>query len=201
MRPGGMMEDIPMQPDGEDFVAAVPASAGDRYLYLLDDGLAVPDPVSRLLPDGVHGPTEIVDPKAFHWSDRTEHWPGLDLRDYVIYELHVGTFTPEGTFDGVIRKLDYLKQLGVTVIEIMPVAAFPGTRDWGYDGVSPYAVHSTYGGPDGLKRLVDAAHRVGLAVILDVVYNHLGPEGNYLPQVRAVLHFASQNAMGRCDQL
>ena len=104
------------------------------------------------------------------------------LRDYVVYELHVGTFTPEGTFDGVISKLDYLRQLGVTAIEIMPVAAFPGTRDWGYDGVSPYAVQASYGGPDGLKRLVDAAHNAGLAVILDVVYNHLGPEGNYLPK-------------------
>ncbi len=182
MRAGSTTEDIPMQPDGEDFVAAVPASAGDCYWYVLDDGLTVPDPVSRLLPDDVHGPTEIVDPEAFRWSDRTEPWPGLDLRDYVIYELHVGTFTREGTFDGVIRKLDYLKQLGVTVIEIMPVAAFPGTRDWGYDGVSPYAVQANYGGSDGLKRLVDAAHRTGLAVILDVVYNHLGPEGNYLPQ-------------------
>lgn len=181
-RAGSTTEDFPMQPDGEDFVAAVPASAGDRYLYLLDDGLTVPDPVSRLLPDGVHGPTEVVDPEAFQWSDRDERWPGLDLRDYVIYELHVGTFTPEGTFDGVIRKLEHLKQLGVTVIEIMPVAAFPGTRDWGYDGVSPSAVQAHYGGPDGLKRLVDAAHRAGLAVILDVVYNHLGPEGNYLPQ-------------------
>ncbi len=182
MRAGSTTEDIPMQPDGEDFVAAVPASAGDCYWYVLDDGLTVPDPVSRLLPDDVHGPTEIVDPEAFRWSDRTEPWPGLDLRDYVIYELHVGTFTREGTFDGVIRKLDYLKQLGVTVIEIMPVAAFPGTRDWGYDGVSPYAVQANYGGSDGLKRLVDAAHRTGLAVILDVVYNHLGPEGNYLPK-------------------
>jgi maltooligosyltrehalose trehalohydrolase len=179
---GATTEDIAMQPDGEDFIAVAPASVGDRYSYILDDGTAVPDPLSRLLPEGVHGPTGIVDPEAFQWSDRGEHWPGLDLRDYVIYELHVGTFTPEGTFDGATRKLDYLKQLGVTVIEIMPVAAFPGARDWGYDGVSPYAVQSNYGGPDGLKRLVDAAHRVGLAVILDVVYNHLGPEGNYLPK-------------------
>lgn len=178
---GAATEDIAMLSDGEDFIAAAVASAGDRYSYVLDD-TAVSDPVSHLLPDGVHGPTEIVDPKAFQWSDRHEIWQGLDLRDYVIYELHVGTFTPEGTFDGVISKLEYLKQLGVTVIEIMPVAAFPGTRDWGYDGVSPYAVQANYGGPDGLKRLVDAAHRVGLAVILDVVYNHLGPEGNYLPK-------------------
>jgi len=179
---GSTTEDIAMQSDGEDCIAAAPASAGDRYSYVLDDGTSVPDPVSRSLPDGVHAPTEIVDPEAFPWNDREEHWRGLDLRHYVIYELHVGTFTPEGTFDGVIRKLDYLKQLGVTAIEIMPVAAFPGVRDWGYDGASPYAVQANYGGPEGLKRLVDAAHGMGLAVILDVVYNHLGPEGNYLPK-------------------
>ena len=179
---GAITEDIAMESDGEDFIAVAPASAGDRYCYVLDDGTAVADPISRLLREGVHGPTEIVDPEAFQWSDRGEHWRGLDLRDYVIYELHVGTFTPEGTFDGAVRKLDYLKQLGITVIEIMPVAAFPGSRGWGYDGVSPYAVQASYGGPDGLKRLVDAAHRIGLAVILDVVYNHLGPEGNYLPK-------------------
>ena len=186
--------DIPMCRDGEDFVAAARAAAGDRYFYVLDDGLAVPDPVSRFLPEGVHGPTEIVDLVAFRWSDTESStsadvasggvvdagWRGLDLRDYVIYELHIGTFTPEGTFDGAIQKLDYLKHLGITVVEVMPVAAFPGQRDWGYDGASPYAVQANYGGPDALKRFVDAAHRTGLAVILDVVYNHLGPEGNYL---------------------
>jgi maltooligosyltrehalose trehalohydrolase len=169
-----------MQRDGEDFVATNPAVPGDRYWYVLDDGLAVSDPVSRFLPEGVNGPSEIVDPAAFRWTDAG--WRGLELRDYVIYELHIGTFTPEGTFDAAIGKLDYLKQLGVTVVEIMPVAAFPGTRDWGYDGVSPFAVQASYGGPYGLKRFVDAAHRAGLAVMLDVVYNHLGPEGNYLPK-------------------
>ncbi|HTV65367.1 MAG TPA: malto-oligosyltrehalose trehalohydrolase [Bryocella sp.] len=177
---GNLAREIPMQRDGEDFVATATASPGDRYCYLLDDGLAVPDPVSRFLPQGVNGPTEIVDPTAFRWSD--SGWRGLDLRDYVIYELHIGTFTPEGTFDAAIGKLEYLKQLGVTVVEIMPVAAFPGQRDWGYDGVSLYAVQANYGGPNGLKRFVDTAHRVGLAVMLDVVYNHLGPEGNYLPK-------------------
>jgi maltooligosyltrehalose trehalohydrolase len=172
--------EIPMQRDGEDFVAAASASAGDRYCYVLDDGLAVPDPVSRALPEVVHGPTEIIDPSAFRWTD--PGWRGLELRDYILYELHIGTFTPEGTFDRAIGKLDYLKQLGITVIAIMPVAACPGRRDWGYDGVSPYAVQANYGGPEGLKRLVDAAHRAGLAVMLDVVYNHLGPEGSYLPR-------------------
>jgi maltooligosyltrehalose trehalohydrolase len=167
-----------MQRDGEDFIAVAAAAAGDRYAYLVDDGTPIPDPVSRFLPEGVHGPSEIIDPAAFHWND--EGWRGLALRDHVIYELHAGTFTPQGTFDGAIARLDYLKQLGITVVEVMPVAAFPGTRNWGYDGVSPYAVQASYGDPNGLRRFVDAAHRRGLAVILDVVYNHLGPEGNYL---------------------
>ncbi len=162
------------------FAATLPASAGDRYLYIVDRQKPVSDPVSRLLPDGVHGPTEIVEPKAFAWSD--DGWRGVDLRDYILYELHVGTFTPQGTFDGVVEKLAYLKSLGISVIELMPVAAFPGKRNWGYDGVSPFAVQASYGGPDGLKRLVNAAHRAGLGVVLDVVYNHLGPEGNYLRQ-------------------
>ena len=177
---GSSQRDKPMRRDGEDFVAAIPASAGDRYFYVLADDLAVPDPVSRFLPQGAHGPTEIVDPAAFRWSD--DNWRGLELRDYVIYELHVGAFTPQGTFDSVIGKLEYLKQLGITVVELMPVAACPGEHNWGYDGVSPYAVQANYGGPEGLRRLVDVAHGVGLAVILDVVYNHLGPEGNYLPR-------------------
>jgi len=179
-RAGTTPQHLPMRRDGEDFVAIATASAGDRYTYVLEDGTAVPDPVSRFLPESVHGSTEIVDPTGFRWSDG--EWRGLDLREYVIYELHLGTFTPDGTFDSAIRKLEYLKQLGITVIEIMPGAACPGTRNWGYDGVSPYAVQASYGGPDGFKRLVDAAHRIGLAVMLDVVYNHLGPEGNYLPK-------------------
>ena len=160
------------------FRAEAAASAGDRYSYVVDDSKPLPDPVSRLLPEGVHGPTEIVNPDAFQWND--EKWRGLAFSDYVLYELHVGTFTPEGTFDGVIGKLPYLKELGVTAIELMPVAAFPGRWNWGYDGVSPFAVFAGYGGPEGLKRLVDAAHAQGLAVVLDVVYNHLGAEGNYL---------------------
>ena len=163
--------------DGQ-FALEAFARPGDRYFYLVDDNKPVPDPVSRLLPEGVHGPTEIVDPRAFVWSD--QYWRGLWLKDYILYELHIGTFTQEGTFDAAIEKLPYLKKLGITVIEIMPVAAFPGTRNWGYDGASPYAVQASYGGPDGLKRLVDAAHRLGLGVVLDVVYNHLGNEGNYL---------------------
>jgi len=156
------------------------AQAGDRYCYVID-GNCRPDPVSRYLPEGVHSRTEIVDPDSFHWND--EDWRGLSFQDFVIYELHTGTFTPQGTFDGAIEKLSYLRDLGITAIELMPVAAFPGIRNWGYDGVSLYAVQARYGGPDGLKRLVNAAHRAGLAVVLDVVYNHLGAEGNYLREV------------------
>src|SRR5947209_19866627 len=170
--------DLPMQPEsGGVFSITVDAAAGDRYFYLVDDHPPVPDPVSPLLSEGVHGPTEIVDPGSFAWSD--QEWRGVDLRDAIIYELHIGTFTPQGTFASATERLDYLRRLGVTMIEIMPVAAFPGERNWGYDGVAPYAVQASYGGPEGLKRLVDAAHACGLAVMLDVVYNHLGNEGNY----------------------
>ena len=159
------------------FSGTTNAKAGDRYCYLVGDR-RLPDPVSRFLPEGVHGRTEIVDPDGFAWTD--ESWAGFAFSEYVIYELHVGTFSAEGTFDGVIGKLDHLRSLGVTAIEIMPVAGFPGERNWGYDGVSLFAVQASYGGPEGLKRVVNAAHRVGLAVVLDVVYNHLGAEGNYL---------------------
>ena len=152
---------------------------GADYLYVIDDQKERPDPVSRFQPSGVHGPSRVLDPDAFQWTD--EKWPGLALEDYVIYELHIGTFTPAGTFASACEKLAYLRETGITAIEIMPVAQFPGSRNWGYDGVFPYAVQSTYGGPDELKRLVDAAHHASLAVIMDVVYNHLGPEGNYLP--------------------
>jgi maltooligosyltrehalose trehalohydrolase len=180
--------ELPMQPEqGGMFFAQAPVGSGERYWYILkgdsnSHSKPLPDPVSRLLPEGVHGPTEIVDPTAFCWSPEESQWHGLDFRDAIIYELHVGTFTGPGTFDGVAERLDYLKRLGVTAIELMPVAAFPGTRTWGDDGVSPYAVQASYGGPDGLKRLVDQAHCVGLGVVMDVVYNHLGPEGNYLSQ-------------------
>jgi maltooligosyltrehalose trehalohydrolase len=154
---------------------------GTDYSYRLDGAAERPDPVSRWRPQGVHGPTRVVDPAAFQWTDPA--WRGIETADLVIYELHVGTFSPAGTFDGVIERLSSLRELGVTALEIMPVAEFPGTRNWGYDGVSPYAVQSSYGGPNALKRLVDAAHRTGLAVLLDVVYNHLGPEGNYLAEM------------------
>lgn len=150
---------------------------GTRYFYLLDGSKQRPDPASRFQPESVHGPSEVIDP-SFPWSDG--FWSGLDLRDYILYELHVGLFTPEGNFDALTGRLDELKRLGITTIELMPVAQFPGDRNWGYDGAYPFAVQNSYGGPQGLKRFVNACHQRGLAVTLDVVYNHLGPEGNYL---------------------
>lgn len=171
---------VPMERDAQGYHRAIvpDVAPGARYFYRLDGEKERPDPTSRLQPEGVHGPSAVVDPRAFAWGD--DGWSGLPLERFVIYELHVGTFTPEGTFDAVIPHLDTLAELGVTAVEIMPVAQFPGTRNWGYDGVALFAVQDSYGGPDGLKRLVDACHRRGLAVVLDVVYNHLGPEGNYL---------------------
>lgn len=157
------------------------ARAGDRYAFSIDGGDPRPDPAARFLPDGVHEWAEIVDPRAFRWTD--EAWGGLDPRRAVIYELHVGTFTPEGTFRAAIDKLLHLRTLGVTAIEMMPVADFAGSRNWGYDGVALFAPSRAYGVPDDLRALVNAAHEAGLAVIFDVVYNHLGPEGAYLPEI------------------
>jgi maltooligosyltrehalose trehalohydrolase len=151
---------------------------GQRYAFRLNNGPERPDPASLWQPDGVHQPSAIVLPQRFRWTDQA--WKGVRRQDLVIYELHVGTFTPEGTFDAVIPRLASLRDLGVTALEIMPVAQFPGRRNWGYDGTYLYAAQNSYGGPHGFQRLVDACHAAGLAVILDVVYNHLGPEGNYL---------------------
>lgn len=155
------------------------ACAGMRYRYRLDGGEAYPDPCSRFQPEGPHGPSLIVDPGAYTWHD--EEWRGVTMHGQVIYELHIGTFTPEGTFEAAITRLDGLKELGITVIEVMPLVEFPGRWNWGYDGVGLYASAHVYGDADSFKRFVDEAHRRGLAVILDVVYNHLGPDGNYLP--------------------
>jgi maltooligosyltrehalose trehalohydrolase len=163
------------------FAADVPGvGPGAWYMYRVDGGEPRPDPAARSQPESVHGPSCVVDPAAFVWTDTG--WYGLPREDLVIYELHVGTATPEGTFDALIGRLDDLRALGVTAIELMPVADFPGERSWGYDGVCLFAPARTYGGPEGLRRLVDAAHARGLAVLLDMVYNHLGPDGNYLRQ-------------------
>ncbi len=151
---------------------------GASYLFDLDKTQTLPDPASCFQPEGVHGPSEVVDHEQFLWADSS--WMGVALKHMIFYELHVGTFSTEGTFAGVMKRLKDLGDLGVTAIELMPVAQFPGSRNWGYDGAFPFAVQNSYGGPRGLKALVDACHRQGLAVVLDVVYNHLGPEGNYL---------------------
>ncbi|PIP21196.1 MAG: malto-oligosyltrehalose trehalohydrolase [Candidatus Omnitrophica bacterium CG23_combo_of_CG06-09_8_20_14_all_40_11] len=154
------------------------ACPGTRYLYKLNGKLERPDPASFFQPEGVHNPSEVVDHSVFKWEDK--NWKGILLEKMIIYELHVGTFTPEGTFQAAIPRFNELCQLGINAIELMPVAQFPGARNWGYDGVYPYAVQNSYGGVEGLKELVNAAHNHNIAVILDVVYNHLGPEGNYL---------------------
>ncbi len=170
----------PLEPEEHGYFSGTAADVpdGQRYAYRLDGGPERPDPASLSQPDGVHGPSAVVRPGNFAWSD--QGWKGVRRQDLVFYELHVGTFTPEGTFEAIIPRLHGLRRLGVTAIELMPVAQFPGTRNWGYDGVQPYAAQNSYGGPHGLQRLVDACHAAGLAVFLDAVYNHLGPEGNYL---------------------
>ena len=164
--------------DGWHELEVPEAAAGDRYGFKLPDGLRVPDPASRRNPDDVHGASEVVDPHAYRWNDA--EWRGRPWHEAVIYELHIGTFTPEGTFGAAKERLAEVAALGFTVIEIMPVADFPGQRGWGYDGVLLFAPDAAYGTPDELKALVDAAHALELTVLLDVVYNHFGPEGNYL---------------------
>jgi maltooligosyltrehalose trehalohydrolase len=178
MGAGGRLES-PLTPTGDGYFVHRQAGAAEglRYAYRLPDGRDYPDPASRWQPDGVHSPSALFFPESYQWSD--ESWRGVAREELVIYELHVGAFTPEGTFAAIIPRLAELRRLGVTAIELMPVAQFAGDRGWGYDGVYPYAVQESYGGPRALQQLVDAAHQAGLAVFLDVVYNHLGPEGNY----------------------
>ena len=169
---------VPLQTDGNYWQTSLKQlQPGDTYKFVLNGTLLRPDPVSLAQPEGVHGPSQAVDTSRFVWSET--NWHNIPLDDYLLYELHTGTFTPEGTFTAIETRLDYLVGLGITAIEIMPVAQFPGSRNWGYDGVFPYAVQQSYGGAAGLQQLVNACHRKGLAVVLDVVYNHMGPEGNY----------------------
>jgi len=171
---------IPLQREAFGYWTALAQEAmpGTRYTFRLDGEKERPDPASRFQPEGVHEASQVVDLHGFAWSD--QNWKGLPLEQLIIYELHVGTFTEAGTFAGVIEKLPELKELGITAIEIMPVAQFPGSRNWGYDGVYPFATQNSYGGPEGLMQLIDACHAQQMAVVLDVVYNHMGPEGNYL---------------------
>lgn len=166
------------QGDGYFFFRLPISTSSIDYFYCIDGDKKRPDPASRYQPLGVHGPSRTYNPTLFKWNDST--WTGIPLTNYIIYELHVGTFTPEGTFDALIKKLPYLKELGITAIELMPIVEFPGNRNWGYDGVNLFAPHHAYGKPDDLKRLVNSSHEIDMAVVLDVVYNHLGPEGNYL---------------------
>jgi maltooligosyltrehalose trehalohydrolase len=171
---------LPMHEDDSGWFELVTdrAHPGSGYKFRIDGKVQVPDPASRFQPRDVHGDSEVIDPATFDWKD--ESWHGRPWNEAVIYELHVGTFTSEGTYAAAANKLDYLSDLGVTAIELMPVSDFPGRRNWGYDGVLPFAPDSSYGRPEDLKRLVQAAHAMGLMIFLDVVYNHFGPEGNYL---------------------
>ncbi|MCY1694594.1 malto-oligosyltrehalose trehalohydrolase [Curtobacterium sp. SL109] len=174
--------EYPLERGSDDWwgTDAVMPVVGARYGFRIDDDDAVrPDPRSRFQPEGVHGPSEVVDPERFAWTD--ESWTGRPARGAVVYEMHVGTFTPEGTLDAAAAKLDHLVELGVEFVELLPVNGVNGEWNWGYDGVAWYAVHAPYGGPDAYDRFVDTAHALGLGVIQDVVYNHLGPSGNYLP--------------------
>ena len=179
---GGARGDHPMTPcphrRGAFAVTVAGVGAGADYAFVLEDGgREIPDPASRWQPHGVHGPSRVVDP-AFHWTD--DNWRGVPMNQLAIYELHVGAFSPEGNFAAITPRIPHLARLGITAVELMPVAQFPGARNWGYDGVGLYAPHNGYGGPAELKKLVDRMHAHGIAVILDVVYNHMGPEGNYL---------------------
>src|SRR5262249_39532601 len=171
---------MPRDSHGWATLATAEAPPGTRYRYQIDGALLVPDPASRFQPDGVHGPSEVVDPYAYSWPDA--EWTGVAAERLGFYELHVGTFTRAGTFAAPADRIDHLAALGVTAIELMPVGEFPGRRGWGYDGVLLFAPAARYGRPEDLKAFVAAAHARGMAVFLDVVYNHFGPEGNYLPR-------------------
>jgi maltooligosyltrehalose trehalohydrolase len=180
-RQGAVIRAVPLHDEGDGYLSAFDeaGAAGDLYKYSFGgQGNAWPDPASSYQPHGVHGPSAVVDPGLFQWSD--ESWSRPEFSELVIYEVHVGAFTPGGQFRSAIGRLPHLAALGITAVELMPIADFPGERNWGYDGVMLYAPSRAYGTPDDLRAFVDAAHGHGIAVILDVVYNHLGPDGNYL---------------------
>src|SRR5262249_35136724 len=182
LRQNGQLRSVAMTRREMGYYVAIvdDVAAGTPYTYKLDGDRDRPDPASKFQPEGVHGPSEVVDLSAFRWTDAA--WKGIALEDSVLYELHVGTYTAAGTYSALIPHLTKLKDLGVTTIELMPIAQFPGGRNWGYDGVYPFAPQNTYGSPQDLQNFVNATHSHGLAVVLDVVYNHLGPEGNYLSE-------------------
>jgi maltooligosyltrehalose trehalohydrolase len=195
LRVGGADHEMERGPDGWWRADVPSAGAGTDYSFVLSDhDGALPDPRSMWQPEGVHGPSRVYDHSAFPWSDGA--WTGRQLPGSVLYELHVGTFTPEGTFDAAIERLDHLVDLGVDLVELLPVNAFNGEYNWGYDGVCWFAPHEAYGGPDGLKRFVDACHTRGLGVVLDVVYNHFGPSGAYAPMFAPYLSEAGSNPWG-----
>jgi maltooligosyltrehalose trehalohydrolase len=177
---GGEVRDLERQARGHWEARIEGIRPGELYKYRIDDGESRPDPASNYQPEGVYGPSQVWDHETFKWSDRA--WQGFPLDEYILYEIHAGAFTAEGTLEAVASKIPHLKDLGINAVEIMPVNQFSGKRNWGYDGAYPFAVQNSYGGPDSLKRLVDACHANGIAVILDVVYNHMGPEGNYFEE-------------------
>jgi hypothetical protein len=187
----------PLTRDGEWWTGEV-GGHGTDYALVLDGGPPRPDPRSGWQPHGVHGASRVLDHDAFGWTD--SRWRGVPLPGAVLYELHIGTFTPGGTFDSAIERLDHLVELGISAVELLPCNGFAGRWGWGYDGVAWFAVHEPYGGPEGLKRFVDACHARGLGVVMDVVYNHFGPAGNYLPEFGPVPHRAAHDAVGRGGQ-
>jgi maltooligosyltrehalose trehalohydrolase len=196
---GDAREGHPLRAEAEGFWSATinGIGAGTRYRYRLDgETAALPDPASRFLPEGPHGPSEVVDPRTFQWTD--DAWTGLPLHGQVIYELHIGTFSPEGTWRAAAERLPAIRELGATVLEVMPVAAFPGRFGWGYDGVAWFAPTHLYGAPDDFRSFVDRAHRMGIGVILDVVYNHLGPDGNTFERFSPHYMSTEANEWGRC---
>ena len=195
---GDPAERLPMTREGEVWSVPVDAPDGTLYAFSLDGGDPRPDPRGLRLPDGPHGWSALYDPTGFAWTD--QGWAGAPLEGAVLYELHVGTFTPEGTLDAAAARLNHLVSLGVSVVELLPLSPFPGAHGWGYDGVAPWAVHEAYGGPEALQRFVDAAHAAGLGVALDLVYNHLGPDGNYLGEYAALPHRQARHPLGQGSQ-